>query len=92
MIQRLLTGANRAPEAWTGRLESVGAALDRYPQLLTSIAISITGDTVLVSALEWHDGSRISGWMPVTFRIESGEAIPLPSAGDLAEVVDRSGL
>ena len=90
MIQRLLTGSGSTSEAWAGRLETVGAALDRYPQSLTSIAISITGDTVLVSALEWHDGSRVSGWMPVTFRIENGEAVLLPSASSLADAVDKS--
>jgi hypothetical protein len=92
VVQRWLTGGGESAEAWSARLEAIGAALDRYPQRLSCIAVSITDETVLVSALAWHDGSRHSGWEPVTFRIEQDIAVLMPAAGKLAKVIDEPSL
>ncbi|MFL5758623.1 MAG: hypothetical protein ACJ789_02730 [Thermomicrobiales bacterium] len=89
MVQRLSSGHRDPSETWSTRLEAIGGALDRYPQRLSCIAVTMTEGTVLVSALAWHGGSRHSGWEPVTFRIEDGDAVRLPSAGKLAKVIDE---
>jgi hypothetical protein len=89
VVQRWLSGGGESAEAWSVRLEAIGAALDRYPQRLSCIAVSITDETMLVSALAWHDGSRHSGWEPVTFRIEEEKAVLMPPAGKLAKVIDE---
>jgi hypothetical protein len=91
VVQRWLSGGNES-DVWSTRLEAIGAALDRYPQRLASIAVSMTEESVLVSALAWHDGSRHSGWEPVTFRIEDDKAVLLPPASKLAKVIDERTL
>jgi hypothetical protein len=88
VVQRWFTGGGEA-DAWALRLEAIGAALDRYPQRLSCIAVSMTEESVLVSALAWHDGTRHSGWESVTLRIEQHRAVPLPPVSKLALAIDE---
>ena len=62
---------------WARQLEGIGRAIDAYDAPLRDIAISVTGDRTLVTALAWCTGSFHSGWHPVTFAIVAGMPRPM---------------